>query len=133
MLEKTIAKPLSGLEVKEAILDRIRKQMNADCTLRDIEAYGAFSFYCTLTVNFQTLGATKATSIELTGIEGEVDPEIPEESETITATDVERPPNEVRRDSGQGIPVLTKDEHGHMVEKTVNYRDPEFVGKKAKK
>jgi hypothetical protein len=48
-----INRPLSGQEVKDAIITKIRKGLEKDCFLAPHLAYGAFSMHFTLELQFR--------------------------------------------------------------------------------
>lgn len=134
MQEKTLPRALSGTEIKTAVIKKITDMMERDCRLASHVAYGAFSFHFRLDIKFQDLGSNiKSTaheaSEEIAPVE---DPEIPLQVETLEVSDEEKPPNQVRVETGQGVPVAVKLPSGKMEEKRVTYKDPKFREKKVK-
>lgn len=119
LAERTLAKPLSGTEVIEAIVTSIRRQLSKDCYLAPHMAYGSYSFQADLQIQFQASRIT-GTQTHVTGGEGELDPE-KTESANISISDEPKPPNEVRVDSGQPVPTLTKTPAGRVEERAVKY------------
>lgn len=118
--ERAIAKPLSGTEVIEAITTRLKEQLGRDCYLSPHMAYGAFSFKCTIDIKFQA-SRIEGTSTAVSGSLGEEDTEQAIETSTIEVSDEPKPPNEVRRETGQDVPVLTKTPQGRLEERRVKY------------
>jgi hypothetical protein len=127
MQEKTLPKPLSGLEVRKAILAKIEQKLSQDCTLREIEAYPSFSFDATIAIRFQTLGKTNSTEVRAMDAGGEVVEGLPVEVEHVQVADAEKPPNQVRLESQQGIPTLTKTPAGKVKEERPKYAQPGFA------
>lgn len=131
--ERAIAKPLSGTEVIEAIVSRLKEQLGRDCYLSPHMAYGAFSFKCSIDIKFQA-SRIEGTSTSVSGSLGETDTEQETESATLEVSDDPRPPNEVRRESGQEVPVLAKTPQGRLEERKVRYErkgHPKVTSKEA--
>lgn len=118
--ERVLAKPLSGTEVIEAIVSRLREQLQKDCFLAGHMAYSAFSFKCSIDIKFQA-SRIEGTSTQVSGSLGEEDLEQPIATETVEVSDEPKPPNEVRRESGQDVPVLAKTPQGRLEERKVRY------------
>jgi hypothetical protein len=133
MQERTLIKPLSGTEIKQAILAKIEAAMDRDCTLTKINAYPSFAFTCDLKITFQTLGSTKGTQVVSAGTGGEVVADLPEEMETVAVSNVEKPPNQVRQEAGLGIPTAVKGADGKVREERPKYADPQFMEQARKK
>jgi hypothetical protein len=122
--EKTLAKPLSGGEIIEAIVSKIRQQMQRDCFLAPHIAYASFSFQATVRVQFQNTGtAIKETMVTSTGLGGEVS-NADMESAEVEVSDEPKPPNDVRVESGQGVPALVTKPTGGVEEKKIKYAPP---------
>ena len=119
--ERVLAKPLSGTEVVEAIVTRIKEQLQKDCFLAPHMAYPAFSFKCELDIQFQAsrIAGTHATVTSAAAVV-DLAPGA-QESQQVTISDEPKPPNEVRRETGQEVPVLTKTPQGRLEERKVRY------------
>lgn len=121
MIEQTQNNPLNGGEVIEAIVDKLREKLRRDCYLNPNSSYEWFTAKLTIELDLQDAGVhvpVKAAiemeqGIAKDGEIGHVEAELEIEAE---------PPNKVRVDTGQPVPVLTKDpETGKLVEKGVRY------------
>lgn len=119
MAEQTLNNPLSGGEVVEAILDKIRASLRLDCHLNPNSAYDWFSAEVTIKLDMHDAGAH---------IKGDYTAKATEGNQVADAQHVEAdfhidpaPPNEVRVETGQPVPTLTKDEQGNDVVKGVRY------------
>lgn len=122
MDETTIAKPLSGPEIVEAICYKMRENLNKNCLLAPHSAYAAFSFDATVKINFvnptsmvkEALGFAK-------GSDGEVQEVTDSLDEVVDIHEDAVPPNQVRRDTEQGVPVRVKTPQGGVEEKKLKY------------
>jgi len=131
MQEKSLPRPLSGSEIRKAILHKIEQRMAQDCTLQDINAYPSFSFTADIEVHFQTLGRTDQTTVRAVDAGGEVVEGIPMEVQHVHVDEPMKTPNTVRQETGQEIPVAHKTASGKMEERRAKYAQPGFaVGKK---
>lgn len=123
--EKTLAKPLSGEEVMEAITFKIRDAMRRDCFLAPHIAYDSYSFQATVRVQFQKTGtAIKETSVTTRGKGGDETDE-PIEAVDVEVSDEPKPPNDVRVETGQGVPTHVTKPSGGVEEKKVKYATPQ--------
>ena len=124
--ERTLAKPLSGAEIREAIIHKLREQMQRDCFLAPHIAYASFSFQLKLDVQFQNTGTSiKETTIRATDAGGEVIAADMEHAE-LAVSGEPQPPNEVRVETGQGVPTVVQKPQGGIEERKVKY-DPKSV------
>ncbi|HKM83871.1 MAG TPA: hypothetical protein VJY15_23310 [Candidatus Acidoferrum sp.] len=123
--ERTIAKPLSGGEVMEAIIFKIRDALKRDCYLAPHIAYDSYSFQAEIRVQFQkTNTSIKETTVHTRGKAGDVSDQ-PMESADVKTSDEPKPPNELREETGQGIPTIITKPQGGVEEKKVKYAIPE--------
>ena len=120
MNEMTIAKPLSGPEIIEAIVYKIRENLGKNTLLSPHRAYKSFSFDNVLTINLnsQCLPVEQAMGFAKGGSDGEHNGE---ETTIINQSQPALSPNEVRRDTEQGVPVLVKTPQGKVEEKRLKY------------
>lgn len=126
MDEVTIPKPLSGPEIIEAVCFKIRENLNKNGLLAGHIAYGAFSFDATIKINFNNPTSTIKEALGFAkGAEGEVDPEAENVTEDIQIHEAEAPPNQVRRDTEQGVPAMVKTPQGGTTEKRLKYERKE--------
>ena len=127
-MQQTMAKPLSGVEVRTAILKDIERMLELDDRFHGHVAYDGFLYKLSLSVTFPSAPQSlQQVERELSGGGGE-----PLESNTETVlVEVSRalePPDKVRMDTDQGIPTLVE-EAGHLVEKTIPYAGKDLKGR----
>ena len=119
--ERTLAKPLSGAEILEAMVTKIRHALSRDCFLSPHLAYASYSFQADIRFQFQHTGtAIKESQVHVTGQGGEVTT-AEMESIDIHVSDEPKPPNEVRVETGQGVPTQVVKPQGGVEEKKVRY------------
>lgn len=130
MAEKTLPKPLSGVEIQEAVIAKLRQSMGVDCRLQPHMAFGAFRMKIRIELQLQDpSGGTDAkTNHEVVVEQGAEDLEGVEQL-LVEAEQEMMPPNRVRMAAALPIPTLVTGADGHTEEKAVSYRDPEFVAK----
>lgn len=123
MPERVLPNPLSGEEVVRAILDKVGNSLRRDCFLSPNLSYDYFTCEVKLSVRCHDVGRTAEVNVAETVAGGEI-----EESEdaALEAADAEfqieaAPPNEVRVDTGQEVPVLTKRADGKPEVRQVRY------------
>jgi hypothetical protein len=122
MAERVLANPLSGSEVMEAVLDKIRTKLQSDCYLSPNVAYDYFTCNVKLSLRAHDVGRTAEVEVDETITAGESNPE----HAALEAADAEfqieaAPPNEVRVETGQPVPVLTRDSDGKPEVKHIKY------------
>lgn len=123
----------------ETIAERIRAQMRRDCYLNPIISYATyssetevrvqyqpgvefFSFQSTSKINFQNTGTSiKETFVRVTGALGETADNVDMQSVDVKVVDEPRPPNQVRVESHQDVPVIVPKKQGGVEEKRVRY------------
>ncbi len=117
-MESTLNKALSGAEIREAILFDVKKALENDDHLAAHIAYDGFAYKVKLDVSLPSAIQQEFTR-ELSGEKGKLEGVL-----GVDEIETERPlqpPNEVRYDTEQPIPILTTDNEGHTVEKMVSY------------
>src|SRR3990167_9152695 len=122
MPETTLALPLSGEEVIESIVARIRMMLRQDCFLSPMTAYEAFSGSVHVQLRMRDIGRMPEVDVTVPVGGGRVE-DINEDSALIE-TDAfieELPPNEVRVESGQSVPALVETEDGRREIKGIRY------------
>jgi len=117
--EKVLTPPLSATEIEEAILDSVRLAIRRDCNLAPGNAYGTFSAHITGRVLLYDMGTEFAVNLDAKSNVGQMT-EGGKESE-IEITLKERPPNAVRVESGQGVPVSVRNSQGKNETRYVRY------------
>lgn len=118
MPEKVLNLPLSGREIREAILDRLSQRLQKDGYLNENLAYDYYSAKVTIEVHAHDCGrdADVVVTEQISqgedpgaeGVEGEftVDPQ---------------PPNSERVETGQPVPVLSRSADGKPEVKGIKY------------
>jgi len=124
MPEKVLALPLSGEEIRKAILDKISQRLERDGYLNPALAYDYFEGKVTVEILCHDVGRTAPVNITETVVIGAK----PEESDDVYLDQAEgefliepKPPNETRVESGQDVPVLTRGEGGKPEVKGIRY------------
>jgi len=111
MTSRTLAEPLSGAEVIEAIVEEVRRKLRLDCYLKPVFAYSSFTADLTIRVALKDAGSSPQVQTLV-----HVESETPlDEDHFLTETEAhlgEAPPNTVREDSGQGIPTWVENLEG---------------------
>lgn len=124
--ETTLPKPLSGAEMAEAICFDIKQALLNDATFAEHLAYSSYSFKGTIHV---TMPSAMRVEYErpIEGGQGEV----PADATTVTveASRAEQPPNEVRFETEQPIPIMVSDDKGRVTETTKSYSGKTVKGK----
>lgn len=125
MAERVLANPLSGLEVRNAILDKLSSFLQRDCFLSPNLAYDYFSCTVKVSIELHDVGRTDKVEVKVTETEGDH----PDDDALLEQADKEfeinpAPPNEVRVDTGQEVPVLAKAADGRGEIRGIKYKRP---------
>ncbi len=126
MSEQAIPQPLSGAEIKDAILYRVREALNQDCFLNDITAYETVQGVIGIRLAMKDCGRDAVVEKRVDVQHG------PSVSATDSGVRIEEadiditaaPPNEVRLDTEQPIPTLVETPEGKREVKRVSYAKP---------
>lgn len=125
MSSTTIPKPLSGAEVRDAIVFDIKKALSLDDRLAGHLAYDGFTYKATISISIPS--AVNSSFVrELQGGRGE--PVNDPEEVLVEAERALGAPNQVRLSSEQPIPVLVDDGKGHITEQYKSYVVAEVGG-----
>jgi hypothetical protein len=106
--EKSVPLPLSGDEVKEAAIAKVRECLDKSCHLAGGNAYTSVRFEIAIKMTLFDYGREVRNNEIATG---EIDSGLPQEGaaeaieETLTVEPM--PPNQLRQDTGQAVPVQT--------------------------
>ena len=122
--ETAVADPLSGTEVIEAIVAKVREQLRRDCFLSPNAAYEYFTGEIRIKIRAIDVGrnAEVDTTANVAGGTPPEDPTDPRIETNESETNIEQePPNVVRRESGQSVPVTVEDGTGKTESKRVKY------------
>ena len=106
--EKSIPLPLTGEEVQEGVLSKVRECMEKSCHLSAGNAYTSCRFEVTVKMTLFDFGREVRNNEIVTG---EIDSGIPQEGAALAVEetlDVEpMPPNQFRQETNQAVPVQT--------------------------
>lgn len=135
--EVAVPEPLSGTEIVEAIVFKVREMLRRDCFLSPNSAYEYFSGQIHIEVTAVDCGRPAEIKADIDVTKGTTDPDNPE---LYTAESTEKispgAPNIVRRETEQSVPVVTNDGAGKQEQRRVKYarQDKEIPrgGSKAK-
>lgn len=109
--EKPLPLPLTGEEVKNAILFKLQESLNKTCHLKDDNAYTSFSATIRVQLTLSDYGRQVKDNHEIAETanvpELEGTPEYVEQHE-ITVDPV--PPNQLRVETDQPVPVMTTED-----------------------
>jgi hypothetical protein len=120
MPEKVLPLPLSGEEIRKAILDRLSQRLEKDGFLNPVLCYDYFSAKVTIEIRAHDCGRAADVDISETVQIGEE----PEAAEGQTGEfEIEpQPPNTERVETGQPVPVLSRSKDGQPEVKKVKYK-----------
>lgn len=130
MQEQTIPKPLGGAEIRKAIITKISSTletaMKKDCFLLDHLAYAVFEARVDFKIEIKFPASdtrVKGTGLATSDVvaQGELPGEVGSRVSTGVVEMEPKPPNEVRQETGQGIPVISQTPQGRIEEKRVKY------------
>lgn len=120
MAEQTLNDPLSGAEIIEATLDKLRTKMVRDCFLNPNSSYDWFTADITIHLDMHDAGVHVKSGPHAATLTVGTKPV--ESTQVADVLEVDAaPPNEVRVSTGQPVPTLTKGEGGESVVKRVPY------------
>jgi hypothetical protein len=122
MPEETLAQPLSGEEVVDRILGRIREMLLKDCYLNPVAAYESFAASIQVEVKLNDCGRQPEVRIQAK-VESDT-PFVENENSAIEQAEAElypAPPNQVRMDAGLPIPTLVETPEGRKEIKNIRY------------
>lgn len=131
MAERSLNLPLSGEEIVIAVTEKLAEAMRRDCFLSQNTAYESFRAEVTVKILMTDLGRTPEAEFHVTQEVGH--PTLSGNLSTAeTAFTMEpAPPNEVRMETGQPLPVLTTGQAtGRPEIKPVRYQKPGTFQKK---
>jgi hypothetical protein len=121
-MEVVMNKPLSGLEVREIILNKLKRTLDGDSRLADYVAFPAFEYRLDLAI---LLAGAVHPDIKVVHEDHKGAP-ITDTTDNVSAVTIHQaqdqlPPNEARIEADLPVPVLGHDEKGRPVEKSVKY------------
>ncbi len=133
MSELSVPEPLSGTEVIDAVAYRVKEMLFRDCFLSANSAYEAFSCKIKIEIAARDCGRTVEVNQDISVQAGNPS-ELEHEDTMIDQAEAlfeEAPPNVVRAETEQPVPVMTEDYTGHTERKTVKYKKRERETAKA--
>jgi len=123
MREETLAQPLSGAEIIDAILFQLRDKLEKDCFLSPMTAYENFDARIHIIIRARDSGREVEVDREVHHQSAEA----VDEDQALVEADLllaAKAPNEVRLETDQPIPTLTENAEGQKEIKPVRYHRP---------
>lgn len=122
MAERVLPEALSGEEIRIAILDQLMTRLSKDGFLNSAHAYSHYSAKVTIHIECHDLGREDVVDVTETAAPVKTD----DENAALEQFDAElivdpQPPNDVRVETGQSVPVLTTDPEGKPAIKGIRY------------
>lgn len=126
-MEQELIKPLTGSEIKEIMVKAFRQALEKDLFLADYVTFPRFS--ASIAWDALLIGTSTSQVKAKISVSSGVDPGPGAETQITGSTETipEGDPNVIRKEFGVGVPVLTKDQKGRVVEKLVNYGEEKTV------
>lgn len=125
MAEQTFNEALHGNEVVEAILDRLRNKLRMDCYLNPNMAYDYFTAEISIKLTLHDMGMDVKTEADVQATHGEEPHDDAYVREVTDVLDIDpQPPNVVREQTGQPVPVLSRNAQGKTEIRRVQYSRP---------
>lgn len=125
-VEGSVVEALSGLEVVEAVVSKVREALYRDCYLGATTAYEGFSADVAISIRLRDVGREVAVESG-TALSGGQRTDL-EETRRADLRIEDEPPNQVRVESGQPVPVLKTRGDGSREIHRVSYKRPERAG-----
>ena len=124
MSEMTIAQPLSGEEIIESLLDKLRQKLRQDCFLSPMMAYESYEADITIKIKSVDCGRIPESTAE---IHEQSENPVDEKSENFALDQMDihlaaAPPNQVRQETGLPIPTLVEGADGKRDIRNVKYQ-----------
>jgi len=122
--EVSVPEPLSGTEVIEAIVYKVREQLRRDCFLSPNSAYEYFSGRIRIEIKAIDCGRQADVDTEVNVDLGKLTEDNIDNVDASQSDENIDPdaPNVVRRETQQSVPVVTTDSSGKAETKRVNYQ-----------
>jgi len=121
MAERVLNSQLTGSEVVVAILDHVKTQLEKSCHLNPNSAYDFYGAEVQVKLELHDTGTVITENFTAAKKQGERPAEDEIESHEVEFDIEPAPPNEVRVQTSQPVPVETKDVDGRSVIKGVRY------------
>jgi hypothetical protein len=128
MAERVLPENLSGEEIRTAILDKLMVRLAKDGHLNAAHSYDHFSYEIEIHIELHDLGRIEKVDVKEAGAPVKLDPENPEyaalEQFETELAGAQTDPNTMREETGQAVPVLTKDQDGKPSIGRIKYPRP---------
>jgi len=126
--ERVLPENLSGEEIRVAVIDKLMSRLAKDGHLNVAHSYDHFSYKVSIHIELHDLGRIEKVDVTEAGTPIAVDPES-NENAALEAFDAElegaqTDPNTMREQTGQGVPVLTKNSEGKPEINRIKYPRP---------
>lgn len=121
MPEKVLPLPLSGEEIRKAVLAKVGEALQRDCFLSANLAYDYYTAHVKVTLRAHDIGRTVEVSVDETATLGEETEDMHLDTAESEFDIDAAPPNEVRVETGQPVPVMTKGTDGKAVQRGIKY------------
>jgi hypothetical protein len=118
--EQTIAAPLSAEEIINDVCDKVKQSLLRDCHLNPALAYESYSGKIAIKLRLKDCRRLPEIEARVEFGAGEIS-----EDSALEAADLkiyDRPPNQVRADSGQPVPTAVTDSQGRVEIKGIRYQ-----------
>lgn len=124
--EVAVPEPLSGTEIIDAVVFKIREAMRRDCFLSPNSAYEFFSGQFHIQIKAVDCGREADVNVKVDVTKGNApEPGAPVQTATVKETIPKEAPNVVRRATRQSVPVVTTDNTGRNEQRRVTYEQKE--------
>lgn len=121
-MEQMLPNGLNGEEVQIAVVDKVKTSLSRDCFLSRNFTYRGVTVEVHIKIKLDDVGGEKEVERTIVHTVGELGPEA--EELTVELGIENEPPNKTRIETGQPVPVATKDADGKVGEKYVKYEKP---------
>jgi hypothetical protein len=122
MSERVLADPLSGEEILTAVAEKIKSRLRRDCYLTPNMAYQ--SFRCKIKIELVAVdcGEERPVNVEESVSLNPDDAALDQADKELAEFEIEpAPPNDVRVETEQPVPILTKDVDGRPTVRHAKY------------
>lgn len=127
MSEQVLPLPLSGGEIIKAVLHHVELALKRDCYLNDVAAYETVAGTISVRLKMKDCGRAVEVSVDVPVSQGPAptdgDPDVYDANATVELETA--PPNVVRQETDQPLPVLVEDATGKREVRRVQYARPE--------
>ncbi len=121
MAERVLANPLSGQEIIEAIADKIKRSLERDCYLSGNLAYDYYLADVKISLTAHDVGRAAKVEVQVHDEQGARPEDAALDAAEAEFSVDQEAPNVVRVESGQPVPVLTKDKEGRQEIRGIRY------------